>query len=97
LARRLGATEEWISANRPETPLHAAAGRGSLDGLDEGWRTALEFAELVTESGHAVDADAYGRLAQHWNDAEIVEITLVAGLFSYFNRFNDALRVEITK
>ena len=97
MARRLGATEDWISAIRPETPLQADAGPGSLDGLDEGWRTALEFAELVTESGHAVDADAYTRLARHWSEPEIVEITLVAGLFSYFNRFNDALRVEITK
>jgi hypothetical protein len=26
-----------------------------------------------------------------------VEITLVAGLFAYFNRFNDALRVEVTR
>jgi alkylhydroperoxidase family enzyme len=97
LARRLGATEEWIAAVRPETPLEADADPGSLDGLDEGWHAALEFAELVTESGHAVNAEAYARLAQHWNEAEIVEITLVAGLFSYFNRFNDALRVEITK
>jgi len=97
LARRLGATEEWLSAVRPETPLKANADPGSLDGLEDGWVVALEYAERVSESGHAVDGETYQRLSQHWDEGEIVEITLVAGLFSYFNRFNDALRVEITK
>jgi len=97
LARRLGATEEWIAAIRPETPLRADAVPGSLDGLEDGWVVALEYAEQVTESGHAVDVDTYRKLSHHWNEGEIVEITLVAGLFAYFNRFNDALRVEVTK
>ena len=65
--------------------------------MEPGWVAALEYAEQVTESGHAVDADTYKRLAEYWNEGEIVEITLVAGLFCYFNRFNDALRVEVTK
>jgi alkylhydroperoxidase family enzyme len=34
---------------------------------------------------------------RHWNEGEIVEITMVIGLFAYFNRFNDALRVEVTR
>jgi alkylhydroperoxidase family enzyme len=97
LARRLGAREEWIAAVRPETPLRAGGDPGSLDGLDEGWIVALEYAVQVTESGHAVGPDTYERLSQYWDEGEIVEITLVAGLFAYFNRFNDALRVEITK
>ncbi len=97
MARRLGATDEWIAAVRPETPLQADAAPGSLDGLEDGWVIALEYAEQVTESGHAVDDDTYKQLSQRWNEGEIVEITLVAGLFSYFNRFIDALRVEITK
>ncbi len=36
-------------------------------------------------------------LRRHWNEGEIVEITMVIGLFAYFNRFNDALRVEVTR
>jgi alkylhydroperoxidase family enzyme len=52
---------------------------------------------LVTDSGHAVGDRDYEGLSQHWGDAHILEITLVAGLFSYFNRVNDALRVEVTK
>jgi alkylhydroperoxidase family enzyme len=97
LARRLGARDEWIAAVRGETPEDGVTTKGTLEGMDIGWRTALRFAELVTASGHAVDDETYGALAEHWTEAEVVEIALVAGLFSYFNRFNDALRVDITK
>jgi len=62
-----------------------------------GWVAALRYAELMTRSAHDVNDDAYAALKSHWDDGEIVEITMVIGLFSYFNRFNDALRVEITK
>ena len=46
------------------------------------------FAETVLANKAGLESTSPG---------EIVEITLVAGLFSYFNRFIDALRVEITK
>ncbi len=72
-------------------------GCGSEEGLEPSWTAALRYAELVTESGHAVGDRDYEVLSQHWSDANILEITLVAGLFSYFNRVNDALRVEVTK
>lgn len=97
MARRLGAREEWIAAVRPETPECEDAGSGSEEGLEPGWRAALRYAELVTDSGHAVGDLEYEGLSQHWSDANILEITLVAGLFSYFNRVNDALRVEVTE
>jgi alkylhydroperoxidase family enzyme len=51
----------------------------------------------MTESGHAVTEEMYADLARHFDEGEIVEITLVAGLFAYFNRFNDALHVEVTR
>jgi alkylhydroperoxidase family enzyme len=97
LARRLGAKEEWIAAARPEEPEEGATTEGSEDGMEQGWTLALRYAELVTESGHSVSDDDYEKLAAHWNEGELVEITMVIGLFSYFNRFNDALRVEITR
>jgi len=65
--------------------------------MEDGWKAALRYAELVTDSGHSVTDEHYAELARHWNDGELVEITLVIGLFSYFNRFNDALKVEITR
>jgi alkylhydroperoxidase family enzyme len=97
LARRLGATEEWLAALRRETPESEDAGTGSEEGLEPGWLAALRYAEVVNEDGHLVSDDLYEELAQHWEEGEIIEITLVIGLFAYFNRVNDALRVDITK
>lgn len=86
-----------MAAVRPEIPETEHAGKGSEDGLEEGWRLALRYAEKVTHSGHAVTDDDYEALIRHFSDVEILEITLVIGLFNYFNRVNDALRVEVTK
>ncbi len=97
MARRLGAKETWIAGLRREAYDGDGVAAPSLDDIEESWRTAIEYAELMTESGHAVDRHTYDRLAQHWTEGEIVEITFVAGLFAYFNRFNDVLRVEVTK
>lgn len=97
MARRLGANEEWIAAVRSESPEQHPRAKPSLDGMDESWKVALRYAELVTDSGHSVTDEDYAELARHWSEGEIVEITMVIGLFAYFNRFNDALRVEVTR
>lgn len=97
MARRLGAEEHWLRWVRRETPEEGAGGEASSEGMEPGWLAALRYAELVTETGHAVTGDAWAGLARHWDAGAIVEITLVAGLFSYFNRFNDALHVEVTR
>jgi len=86
-----------VAAVRPETPEEHAVAHGDVSGLEPSWAAALAFAETMTQSGHAVTDAVYHRLAQYWNEGEIVEIALVTGLFSYFNRFNDALQVEVTR
>jgi alkylhydroperoxidase family enzyme len=97
LARRLGARQEWLQVVRREAPETGSAGPGSLDGLPDGWMAAIRYAELMNASGHAVTDEAYAALTRHWDDGQIVEITAVVGLFAYFNRFNDALRVPVTR
>jgi len=97
LARRLGAKEEWLTILRRETPEEDAAGEGSEEGLEPGWIAALRYAEVVNDNGHLVSDELYEALSTHWDEAQIIEITLVIGLFAYFNRVNDALRVDITK
>ena len=82
MARRLGAKGEWIAALRREPSDGDGGAATSLDGIEESWRTAIAYAEQVTESGHAVDCHSYERLARHWTEGEIVEITFVAGLFA---------------
>ena len=72
-------------------------GTEGLESFEPSWRAALRYADAVRESGHAVSDGLYAELAQDWDAGQIVEITLVIGLFAYFNRFNDALRVAVTK
>jgi len=90
LARRLGATD---------TMLAAVCSDGSTDiaVFEPAWTTALAYADAMTVSGHAVTDEIYAALAAHWDGGQIVEITMVIGLFNYFNRFNDALRVAVTR
>ena len=72
-------------------------GREAIAALEPGWQTALEYADVVHNSGHDVTDQLYGRLRASWDEGQIVEITLVIGMTEYFNRFNDSLRVEPTK
>ena len=59
-------------------------------------RAALTLAERMTTDAHGVDEDVWASLKEHFDDGQIVELAAVIGLFNYFNRFNDALRVDIT-
>jgi alkylhydroperoxidase family enzyme len=87
LARRLGATEAEL----------AALENGDLSAFGARERAALEFAEKLTLDSNNVADEVFAALHEHFNEGEIIEIAAVAGLFNYFNRFNNALRVEPTK
>ncbi len=76
-----------------------AALSGDLDGVGF---SAAELAALRFSEAHALNRgevpdDIYGDLRSHYDEGEIVEIVLVAGLFAYFNYVNNALRVEPTR
>jgi alkylhydroperoxidase family enzyme len=66
-------------------------------GLDEPTRAALHFAERMTQASQAVDEATFRRLREHFDEAGVVEIAAVVGLFNYFNRFNNALQVPPTQ
>jgi alkylhydroperoxidase family enzyme len=91
LARQKGASEELVQA------VQDRGGRATVEALEPGWRAALEYAEVIHRSGHELSDELYGRLRDAWDPGQIVELTLVIGMAEYFNRFNDALRVEPTK
>jgi len=57
----------------------------------------LAYAERLTLDPHGIDDALFNRLRQFYDEGEIVEISAMAGLFNYFNRVNDALRMEPTK
>ncbi len=60
-------------------------------------RAALALAERMTTDARGVDEDIWADLREHFDDGQIIELAAVIGLFNYFNRFNDALRVPVTR
>ncbi|MEO8432652.1 MAG: carboxymuconolactone decarboxylase family protein [Acidobacteriota bacterium] len=86
LAERLGASPEQI---------------GSLldfeDGpFDDREKAALRFGLAMTRQAAGISDEVFADVRRHFDEAEVVEIACVVGLFAYFNRFNDALRTEPT-
>jgi alkylhydroperoxidase family enzyme len=57
----------------------------------------LRFAERVTLDSNNVDEQLWTELRKHFDEGQIVELTMAAGLFNYFNRFNNALQMEPTR
>lgn len=74
-----------------------AAREGRYEGFGDRERVALDFSAAMSRDPHSIDETQWAGLRVHFDEGEIVEIAAVAGLFNYFNRFNDALRVEPTR
>ena len=88
MARRRGWSDDQID--------NLADFRNSSD-FSEAEKAALELAERVTRDPREVDDDFWAELRRHYDEGEIIELLAAIGLFNYFNRFNDALRMEPTK
>lgn len=39
--------------------------------------------------------DVYEEVRRHFNEAEVVELTLISGFFNMFNRFMDSLHIPV--
>ncbi|MGB8258884.1 MAG: carboxymuconolactone decarboxylase family protein [Terracidiphilus sp.] len=60
-------------------------------------KAALRLAETVTRDAHAVTDEQFAELRGYYSEGEVVELLCAIGLFNYFNRFNNALKMEPTK
>ena len=60
-------------------------------------KAALRLAETVTRDANTVSEEQFAELCGFYTEGEIVELLCAIGLFNYFNRFNNALRMEPTK
>ncbi len=54
---------------------------------------AIDYARATAEHAYKIDPELIKKMKENFSDEQIVEITSVIGLFSYINRFNDALKV----
>jgi len=88
LARGLGWTDDQLSN---------LADWQRRDDFTPAEKAALRLAETVTRDAHAVTDEQYAELRTHYSEGEIVELLCAVGLFNYFNRFNNALKMEPTK
>ena len=62
-------------------------------GLDEVDRLVRDYAVQVTEKPQFMRDAIFEELGKHFNEEEIVELTLRTALCGFFNRFNDALMI----
>jgi uncharacterized peroxidase-related enzyme len=70
-------------------------GYAESDLLSDREKALLRWTETVTLNTAADDDEAFARLAQHYSDAEIAELTLMSGLFNMWNRFTSAIQIEL--
>lgn len=62
--------------------------------FDETDKLVVEYALAVTDQPQRIRDSLFRRLRAHFDDAQIVELTLRIALCGFFNRFNDALQIE---
>ena len=85
LARQMGASEELLNAlYHIDQYRHLFTERQLI---------ALRYAEIMTTSALDIDEDVWDQLQAEFDDGEIVELTSVIGLFNFFNRYADALKL----
>ncbi len=88
LARNLGWTDDQLT-HLADWP--------NRDDFTPAEKAALRLAETVTRNPHALSNEQFAELCANYSEGEIVELLCAIGLFNYFNRFNNALRLEPTK
>ena len=64
-------------------------------GLDAGDLLVRDYAMAVTEKPQYIRDRMFEDLRRHFTEEQIVELTLRTALCGFFNRFNDALMIEM--
>lgn len=64
-------------------------------GLDDVDRLVRDFARQVTTQPQTMRDAIFDQLRAHFTEAQIVELTLRTALCGFFNRFNDAMQIEM--
>ena len=78
MIKKLGASEEIIE---------------DVEKMPDEEKEILELVKDVTLDGHLDQPELFEKLKEKFNEAQIIEIISVMGLFNYINRFNNTLGV----
>jgi AhpD family alkylhydroperoxidase len=65
------------------------------EGLDDIELLVRDYARLVAEHAWRIPERIFADLRKHYSDREIVELTLRIGICILFNKFNQALQIDI--
>jgi alkylhydroperoxidase family enzyme len=58
---------------------------------------ALRLADAITQGNGHISDEVWNAVAPHYDEGQLIELVAVIGLFNYFNRFNNALDIEVTR
>ncbi len=88
LGRKIGLSAEQIEA---------AQGGGYMNSphLDERQKTAVRWAEAVTNMTARDDDELFAAMKKHFTEKQIVELTVFCGMWNYSNRLCEALHVDL--
>ncbi len=89
MARRAGATQEDLDALKEPDRWTAQ--------FPPDLQAALALADAMTKGNGHVDDALWAKVAEHFDETQLVELVAQIGLFNYFNRFNNALDIEVTR
>jgi uncharacterized peroxidase-related enzyme len=66
-----------------------------LSELSAAEQLALRYAELLTRDVHGITDAEFGKTRAQFNDAQMVELTMVVCFFNYFTRYAEALNLPV--
>ena len=84
LGLRAGLTHKQIDALRYDP----AGGE-----FTEAEQAVIEYAEKLNRDGKEVSDELFKRLRNHFNEAEVISLTVNICLMNFFNRYTDVLRL----
>jgi alkylhydroperoxidase family enzyme len=86
----------WLSRGSgvPEEQLRELPRHRESDAFSPLERLVLDYAVAMTRTPAEVDADLFARLREHFDDAQLVELTNAIAIENLRARFNNALHLE---
>jgi len=90
LGKKLGLSEEQIAAAQGDDYMNSPH-------LDERQKAAVRWADAVTKMTARDDEAAFAAMKKHFNEKQIVELTVFCGMWNYSNRLCEALHVDLER
>jgi uncharacterized peroxidase-related enzyme len=88
LGREAGLTPEQVAAAESDDYLESAH-------LDDRQKLAVRWAEAVTRFTAHDDDELFAALQAEFSDEQIVELTVLCGMWNWSNRLTEALHIEL--